>query len=289
MRNALGAKFGLELPPTVMFDYPTAATLASYLAAHVPGGTQQLAAADLGDDVPTSSSGDEGGGPDRRGAARRARSRHQRQRQHAASQQRQRAPPADAAAAQAGIAQQLGGLVEAVLGHAAGPDQPLMEAGLDSLGRCCRCSCAPPRCLPHAVRPASIAANSSPHTRTCPFAGAVELRNTLGAKFGVELQPTVIIDYPTIAALAEYLAGATAALGAAPAGHELEGEGSWEAGSTADLCSYSGSELTAAPTSVEPLPVVTVAGVSGVLPGSQSIQEFAEDAPAGARGAGRAA
>ncbi len=37
--------------------------------------------------------------------------------------------------------------------------------------------------------------------------GAVELRNSLGARFGVELPATVTFDYPTITTLAGYLAG----------------------------------------------------------------------------------
>jgi len=47
--------------------------------------------------------------------------------------------------------------------------QPLMEAGLDSLG-------------------------------------AVELRNALTTKFGIELPATVTLDFPTINALAEHMA-----------------------------------------------------------------------------------
>ena len=64
------------------------------------------------------------------------------------------------------------GVMEAitgVLGERVNPDQPLMEAGLDSLG-------------------------------------AVELRNAVAAKFGVELSATATIDYPTAATLASYLA-----------------------------------------------------------------------------------
>ncbi len=37
-------------------------------------------------------------------------------------------------------------------------------------------------------------------------AGAVELRNSLQLKFGVELPATVVFDYPTIAALADHIA-----------------------------------------------------------------------------------
>ena len=56
-----------------------------------------------------------------------------------------------------------------VLGLEVAPDQPLMEAGLDSIG-------------------------------------AVELRNAVGAKFCVDLPATVTFDHPTPQALASFLA-----------------------------------------------------------------------------------
>lgn len=66
------------------------------------------------------------------------------------------------------VVSQLKEIVSGILGGAVAEDQPLMEAGLDSLA-------------------------------------AVELRNTVGAKFGVELPATVIFDYPSIRALAQHL------------------------------------------------------------------------------------
>lgn len=38
------------------------------------------------------------------------------------------------------------------------------------------------------------------------LAGAVELRNALNDKFGIELSPTVTLDYPSVAALASHIA-----------------------------------------------------------------------------------
>lgn len=60
-------------------------------------------------------------------------------------------------------------IVEGILGTSVAADQPIMEAGLDSLG-------------------------------------AVELRNTIATKFGIEdLPATLVFDYPTAHALAAYL------------------------------------------------------------------------------------
>jgi len=68
---------------------------------------------------------------------------------------------------------QIAEAVVGILGAAPAADQPFMEAGLDSLG-------------------------------------AVDLRNALGALFEIELPATATFDYPTLAAMAQYIAAAVA-------------------------------------------------------------------------------
>lgn len=70
---------------------------------------------------------------------------------------------------EARLAAKVGAIVQQMLGFPVDVQQPLMEAGLDSLG-------------------------------------AVELRTSLNAAFGVELPATITFDHPSVAALAKFLA-----------------------------------------------------------------------------------
>ena len=115
------------------------------------------------------------------------------------------------------------GAVEGVLGQRVAPGQPLMEAGLDSIG-------------------------------------AVELRNAVSAKFSVELAATASLDHPTAAALAAHIAGVLGprlvAHGKAHASiHELGGGQGRDAGrtGTTDIVGMS-SMLASAPTASEGTP-----------------------------------
>ena len=87
-----------------------------------------------------------------------------------------RAAPGADAAA---VASEVAQIVAGMLGAEVAPTQPLMEAGLDSLA-------------------------------------AVELRTELGSRFGVELPATAMFDYPTISALAGFIAAASSTEAGAP-------------------------------------------------------------------------
>ena len=67
------------------------------------------------------------------------------------------------------VLQALQSLVSDLLGQDIGMEEPLMEAGLDSIG-------------------------------------AVELRNSVASKYGIDLPATISFDQPTVRALADYMA-----------------------------------------------------------------------------------
>ena len=119
LKNAVSSAFGIELPSTVTFDYPSVQALAGFIAQNSTSVQPSTAA------VPSAQVLE---------ATRRT----------------------------------LLDIATNVLGAEIALDQPLMEAGLDSVG-------------------------------------AVELRNAVQEAFGVELPATVTYDYPTVEALAGFI------------------------------------------------------------------------------------
>ncbi|KAK9803996.1 hypothetical protein WJX72_011444 [[Myrmecia] bisecta] len=216
LRHAVGAKFGIELPATVTFDYPTVQSLAAFVLHQAPvvdsGAAlhaiiqelQAVVSSVLGFEVPADqplmeAGLDSIGAVELRNAvsakfglglpatvtfdyptinalagfiASRTASLQQPGYAGALVQQQApsgRMPQNDVEASTQRIAQELLEAVSAVLGSAVDVNELLMEAGLDSIG-------------------------------------AVELRNTVSAKFGIDLPATVTFDYPTVAALAAFIA-----------------------------------------------------------------------------------
>ena len=176
LRNSLEAKLGTELPTTLVFDYPTVAALAGFLASKVQPGADAAGAADS-----ASASGSE--------EEEEEAPRQRRTKRPAAAGQRAALSTEERAAL---MVLQINETVAAVLGSSdIDPQQPLMAAGLDSLS-------------------------------------AVELRNSLEAKLGTELPTTLVFDYPTIGALAGFLASKIDA-GGGGAADDASSSGSEEA------------------------------------------------------------
>ncbi len=133
LRNALTGAFAVELPPTIAIDYPTIAALAAFISSKASASApQQPAPVDFSP---------------------------------------QHREPAPVAVSRDSIRLAVSAAVADILGATAAVDsgQPLMEAGLDSLG-------------------------------------SVELRNALQSRFGVQLPATAVIDYPSVEALTAFVA-----------------------------------------------------------------------------------
>jgi len=162
LRNALNSAFGVDLPPTVTFDHPTIAALAGFIVANLPTTSSTYTAAE--EDIYSSNDEEEHVRVERR-------SRHRKQRRGATRtfvSAGTATSPVAAGNAAASIQTQVSIVAASVIGSDVDVNEPLMQAGLDSLG-------------------------------------AVELRNALTARFGLDLVPTVTIDFPTIAALASHI------------------------------------------------------------------------------------
>ena len=93
------------------------------------------------------------------------------------------------------IAALIRGAVASVLGAGGvGADQPLVEAGLDSLGEDC------------GMPGVHASVTHQQFTEPSMHAGAVELRNEIGKAVGMELPGTLVFDYPSISAISGMLA-----------------------------------------------------------------------------------
>ncbi|GAB4814935.1 hypothetical protein N2152v2_001981 [Parachlorella kessleri] len=320
LRNTLSSRFGVDLPPTAVFDYPTSAALAEFIAQSMQGA------------APGHPEKSTTAGPIRRRRAPAARPLGRGQAQHGYSQP---------AAVKESIAAQVTQLVESVLGHAVAANQPLMEAGLDSLatvelrnslsstfgvelpatavldyptsaalaaflaeqlavapgegageqGAAGRGSRLVPRqsrtggsgdvllqeaiagqvsVVVQSVLGQAVASDQPLMAAGLESLGAVELRNTLSTAFRLDLPPTLLFDYPTIAGLATFVASATAM---------QEGDSTdQEAGNSESWCSD--SEVSGAMEVMAPvLPVVRLLSVSGRVPGMQAEVVITGDAP----------
>lgn len=145
LRNALEASLAVQLPSTLTFDHPTPAAVAAFVAARVRPAVSAVPASEAGSDAfydlheaDDGFSEDEGAWEEEAGEG--------------AEAEGLSAPALRARVAEA---------VSAIVGRTVADGEPLMAAGLDSLG-------------------------------------AVELRNALEGKLGCSLPSTLIFDHPSV-------------------------------------------------------------------------------------------
>lgn len=218
LRNSLAAAFGLELPATLAFDHPTPAAVARLILGRLPSPRKVAAAA-----VRFASS-------DQEESWRIGASGSSQALQLAAgpSQWQQRPGKAAVAADSASaVAELVSAAAAEVLGATPGSEQPLMEVRGDTgtertpcaavlervsvCGDCLDCFESFPSCF-----------SPLPMQAGLDSLGAVELRNALTSRFGVELPATAVFDFPTVAALSGHICRQLAAA-VEPEGSALHG------------------------------------------------------------------
>jgi len=149
LRNRLITTVGIELPGTLIFDYPSMRALSGYMETQLaPEGNDASSEESEGNETKLYAV--------TRRKKRTAPVKHLRVASSVSEEQK------DA------LRSQVMEIVTALLGSSVGSGEPLMDAGLDSLG-------------------------------------SVELRNGLAKSVGMELPGTLVFDYPTVGALAGYL------------------------------------------------------------------------------------
>lgn len=149
-RNALEGKLAVSLPATLIFDHPTVGSIGSFVARLLPAATMGTMNSSSAAPVAQGYS-DFSGGFDYVATSMPA------------------VPAMDIAAHLQHVSFVVFTAAKDIVGSDLTVDQPLMAAGLDSLG-------------------------------------AVELRNSLQGQLGLELPSTLVFDYPTVDSMAQYIA-----------------------------------------------------------------------------------